>query len=158
MFLPSASRWRIKHRALASTTWTLPLGAGDTAYEADAAYYIQSYGDTRRNQPPDLAIEVVVSHPATKALRAGAMLKIPEFWVLDLPKHKLRFSSPRDAREAQRDLSAPDRSVWLSRGFTRPMSWNGSMTRRPTIPPTTRTAANGLEKSSSGVELDADEG
>src|SRR4051794_29331313 len=37
----------IKHRALAPTTWTLPLGAEDTAYEADAAYYIQSYGNTR---------------------------------------------------------------------------------------------------------------
>src|SRR4051795_3588239 len=32
---------RIKHSALASTTWTLPLGVGDTAYEADSAYYIQ---------------------------------------------------------------------------------------------------------------------
>src|SRR3954449_12230089 len=31
---------RIKRKALESTTWKLPLGAGDTAYEADAAYYI----------------------------------------------------------------------------------------------------------------------
>src|SRR4051812_1716691 len=31
---------RIKYTGLASTTWTLPLGAGDTAYEADAAFYI----------------------------------------------------------------------------------------------------------------------
>src|SRR4051794_18613170 len=30
---------RIDHSALASTTWTLPSGAGDTAYEADKAYY-----------------------------------------------------------------------------------------------------------------------
>ena len=81
----------IKFKGLASTTWTLPFGAGDTGYEADAAYYIQSYGQAKKDQPPDLAIEVVVSHPANKALRAGAFLKIPELWVLDLPRHRLTF-------------------------------------------------------------------
>jgi Uma2 family endonuclease len=82
---------RIKHLALASTTWTLPFGAGDTGYEADAAYYIQSYGTAKKQQPPDLAVEVVVSHSEEKALRAGAFLKIPEMWVLDLPRHRLTF-------------------------------------------------------------------
>jgi Uma2 family endonuclease len=82
---------RIRRKALDSTTWTLPLGAEDTAYEADAAYYIQSLGRAKEGQPPDLAIEIVVSHPATKALRAGALLKIPELWVLDLPKRRLTF-------------------------------------------------------------------
>jgi Uma2 family endonuclease len=81
----------IKHSALASTTWSLPLGAGDTAYEADNAYYIQSHGTAKKHQPPDLAIEVVVSHSETKALRAGALLKIAEMWVLDLPRHRLTF-------------------------------------------------------------------
>ena len=33
---------RIKFTGLESTTWTLPFGAGDTGYEADKAYYIQS--------------------------------------------------------------------------------------------------------------------
>jgi Uma2 family endonuclease len=82
---------RIPHSALASTTWTLPFGAGDTGYEADAAYYIQSHGKAKTNQSPDLAIEVVVSHSEKKALRAGAFLKIPEMWVLDLPQHRLTF-------------------------------------------------------------------
>ena len=81
----------IKFTGLASTTWTLPFGAGDTGYEADRAYYVQSYGTARTQQPPDLAIEVVVPHPETKALRAGAFLKIPEFWVLDIPRHRLTF-------------------------------------------------------------------
>src|SRR5262249_52296535 len=66
-------------------------GAGDTAYEADKAYYIQSYGTEKPNPPPDLAVEVVVSHPETKALQAGAFLKIPELWVLDLARHRLTF-------------------------------------------------------------------
>jgi Uma2 family endonuclease len=81
----------IKIKSLRSTTWTLPLGAEDTAYEADAAYHIQSQGLDRKGQAPDLAVEVVVSHPASKALRAGALLKIPELWVLDIPKHRLTF-------------------------------------------------------------------
>jgi hypothetical protein len=81
----------IKSRGLASTTWTLPRGAGDTAYEADAAYYIQSHGRAKEHQLPELAIEVVVSHPEKKALRAGACLKIPEMWVLDIPRHRLTF-------------------------------------------------------------------
>ena len=81
----------IKLTGLASTTWILPFGVGDTGYEADAAYYIQSHGRAKKNQPPDLAIEIVVSHPEKKALRAGAFLKIPEMWVLDLPRHRLTF-------------------------------------------------------------------
>jgi Uma2 family endonuclease len=79
----------IDYSALRSTTWHLPLGVGDTAYEADAAYYIQSHGRAKEDQPPDLAIEVVVSHPATKALRAGAFLNIPELWVFDVLRHRL---------------------------------------------------------------------
>jgi Uma2 family endonuclease len=81
----------IKREALRSTTWTLRAGAGDTAYEADNAYYIQNQGTAKKDQPPDLAIEVVVSHPEKKALRAGAFLKIPELWVLDIPRHRLTF-------------------------------------------------------------------
>jgi Uma2 family endonuclease len=76
---------------LESTTWSPPPGAGDTAYEADRAYYVQSYGTEEEDRPPDLAIEVVVTHPETKALRAGAALKIPEMWVLDLPRRRLTF-------------------------------------------------------------------
>jgi Uma2 family endonuclease len=82
---------QIEHEALESTTWTLPLGTGDTAYEADKAYYIQSYGTETPQHRPDLAIEIVVSHSEKKALLAGAFLKIPEMWVLDLPKHQLTF-------------------------------------------------------------------
>jgi len=81
----------IKREALRSTTWALPPGAGDTAYEADNAYYVQSHGTAKMHQPPDLAVEIVVSHSETKPLRAGALLKIPELWVLDLPRHRLTF-------------------------------------------------------------------
>lgn len=83
---------RIKYKALASTTWTLPVGSGDTAYEADKAYYVQSFGTEKPNHPPDLAIEVVVSDSARKAILAGALLKIPELWVFDVPRCELTFN------------------------------------------------------------------
>jgi Uma2 family endonuclease len=82
---------RIKIKSLKSTTWFLPPGAGDTAYEPDAAFYIESFGQAKKDQPPDLAIEIVVSHPAIKALRAGAILGIPELWVFDVPNRRLTF-------------------------------------------------------------------
>lgn len=81
----------IEHSALGSMTWSLPFGVGDTAFEADEAYYVQSQATAKAGQPPDLAIEVVVTNPETKALRAGAFLKIPEIWVLDLPRDRLTF-------------------------------------------------------------------
>lgn len=41
---------RIEHTPLGSTTWNLPLGLRDTAYEADAAYSIQSHGRAKEDQ------------------------------------------------------------------------------------------------------------
>ncbi len=82
---------RIKDTALSSTTLMLPNGAGDTAYEADQAYYVQSHGTANDGQPPDLAVEIVVTNPERKALLAGAFLGIPELWVLDVPRHRLTF-------------------------------------------------------------------
>ncbi|MEJ7638412.1 MAG: Uma2 family endonuclease [Singulisphaera sp.] len=82
---------RIRHTVLGSTTWKLPFGAGDTAYEADQAYYVQSHGTANDRQPPDLAVEIVVTNPEKKALLAGAVLRIPELWVLDVPRHRLTF-------------------------------------------------------------------
>ena len=81
----------IEHTALGSTTWALPFGAGDTAYEPDEAYYVQSQATAKPGQPPDLAVEVVVTYPENKALLAGAFLGIPELWVLDIPRHRLTF-------------------------------------------------------------------
>ena len=83
---------RIKHTALVSATWKLPEGPQPaTAYESDESYYIQSHGTAREGQAPDLAIEVVVSNPETKALLCGAVLGIPEIWVLDVSHHRLTF-------------------------------------------------------------------
>lgn len=82
---------QIRHTALRSTTRMLPFGAGDTAYEADQAYYVQSHGAADDRRPPDLAVEIVVTNPERKALLAGALLGIPELWVRDVPRHRLTF-------------------------------------------------------------------
>jgi Uma2 family endonuclease len=81
----------IRRTSLRSTTWYLPLGARDTAYEPDAAYYLGRHGQVGPDQPPDLAVEIVVTNPATKALQAGALVGIPELWVLDIPRRRLTF-------------------------------------------------------------------
>lgn len=91
LIFAACQEFGIERESLRSTTWKLPAGFGDTAYEADYAYYIQSGGVATSNPPPDLAVEVVVSHSEKKALRAGALLKIPEIWVLDVTKHRLTF-------------------------------------------------------------------
>jgi Uma2 family endonuclease len=91
LILAACSELGIRYEALGSTTWRLPLGAGDTAYEADNACDVQSFGVDDEDHPPDLAIEVVVTHPERKALLAGAVLRIPEVWVLDVPRHRLTF-------------------------------------------------------------------
>jgi Uma2 family endonuclease len=91
LILAVCQELKIRREALRSTTWASPFGVGDTAYEADNAYYLERHGTADPQNPPDLAIEVVVSHPETKALRAGALLKIPELWVLDLPGRRLTF-------------------------------------------------------------------
>ena len=49
----------------------------------------------------------MVSHPATKPLRAGAFLKIPELWVLDIPRHRLTFHHLATKRPVEGDLIAP---------------------------------------------------
>ncbi len=78
-------------QSLGSELFHLPEYAEDVAYEPDESYYIRNFGKATEGQAPDLALEVVVSHPADKALRCGAILGIGEMWVLDVARHKLTF-------------------------------------------------------------------
>lgn len=91
MILAVVAVLRIPMTALGSTTWELPGGAKDTGYEADESYYIQSHRTAVEGQAPDLAVEIVVSYPAKKAMSAGALLGIPESWVFDVPRSRLTF-------------------------------------------------------------------
>ena len=82
---------KVKSKGVGGTTWVLPLGVGDTAYEADASFFIQSFEHADTAQIPDLAVEIVVSHSPITALRAGAFLGISELWVYDVPQRKVTF-------------------------------------------------------------------
>jgi Uma2 family endonuclease len=94
-----------------------PLGAtyhgrrGDTGYEPDESYYVQSFGTAKKGQVPDLAIEVVVTNPETKALRAGELLGIPEIWVWDLPRRRLVFHQLSEPGAGTRVYRAQPRSL-----------------------------------------------
>jgi Uma2 family endonuclease len=81
----------IHHTPLGSTQWAVPAGQGETAYEPDESYYIQSHETANEDQVPDLAIEIVVSNSPTKALACGSALGIPEMWVFDVPRFQLAF-------------------------------------------------------------------
>lgn len=97
-------------QTLASTTWFLPKGAGDTAYEADKSYYLREIGPERAGTMPDLAIEVVVSHPAGKAIQAGAWLGIPELWVFEVNHGRLTFHHRTGRGKARAAYRAEPRS------------------------------------------------
>jgi hypothetical protein len=76
-----------------STLYPVP-GTG-RGYIPDESYFIQHHGDvaggTTAVVPPDLVVEVVVSHPATDALVDCALLGVPEVWVWDVPGESLTF-------------------------------------------------------------------
>jgi Uma2 family endonuclease len=77
-----------------STLYPIP-GTG-RGYIPDESYYIQHHDEvadatTTSAIPPDLVIEIVVSHPAADALADCALLGVPEVWVWDVPREKLEF-------------------------------------------------------------------
>jgi hypothetical protein len=77
-----------------STLYPIP-GTGH-GYIPDESYYIQHHDEvadatTTSAIPPDLVIEIVVSHPAADALADCALLGVPEVWVWDVPREILEF-------------------------------------------------------------------
>jgi Uma2 family endonuclease len=76
-----------------STLYAVP-GTG-RGYMPDESYYLQHHDvvadPTTSGIPPDLVIEIVVSHPATDALADCALLGVPEVWVWDVPPGRLEF-------------------------------------------------------------------
>lgn len=74
--------------------------AKDVGVEGDKVYYLGDHARTMRGPididlatqpPPDLAIEVEVSHPADDALLVYGRLGVPEVWRLDVDERTLRF-------------------------------------------------------------------
>jgi Uma2 family endonuclease len=76
-----------------STLYAVP-GTG-RGYIPDESYSIRHYAlvadGTTTGIPPDLVIEIVVSHPADDALADCARLGVSEVWVWDVPRGRLTF-------------------------------------------------------------------
>ena len=73
-------------RGMGSTTWRKPEERRDGC-EADESYYIQSFEivkgqriDLSIHPPPDLAIEIDLSHPTVSKESIYARLGVPEIW------------------------------------------------------------------------------
>lgn len=72
----------------------------DRGVMPDASYYIEHHGaidgvketvDLRRYPSPDLALEVVWTHGAAGALEILSAMGVPEVWVYEISKARLRF-------------------------------------------------------------------
>ncbi len=79
---------RVHCMRLGQTTWR--RRKKDMAVEGDQTFYITNEPlvrgrtvDLRVDPPPDLAIEVVYSHKATRALEVYGRLGVPEVWVCE---------------------------------------------------------------------------
>jgi Uma2 family endonuclease len=81
---------RIPCRAAGSTTWRKM--AKERGLEADECYYIAAFSQVRGKHkaidltvdpPPDLAIEIEISHSALDRMGIYAALRVPEVWRFD---------------------------------------------------------------------------
>ena len=75
---------------------------------ADKSYYLENEAvvrglrdeiDLDRFPPPDLVIEVVVSHPAQRSLEICRVLGVPEVWVHEARRGTIDFLHLDEARE-----------------------------------------------------------
>ena len=94
-----------------------PLGStyhgltGDTGYEPDESFYVQSQGAAMSGKVPDLAIEIVVTNPPRKALAAGEALGIPEMWVWNIPRRELAFHALKQGKDGRAKYGRIGRSL-----------------------------------------------
>lgn len=103
----------IDHRT-ARSTLLRPPGKLNDGIEPDSCYYIQHEADARHAgdhldlsqiPPPDLLVEVVVSHGPSKSLDICLLLGVPEVWVHHPRSGKLQFLILQDGRYAGRTRS-----------------------------------------------------
>ncbi|WP_422928025.1 Uma2 family endonuclease [Singulisphaera sp. PoT] len=125
----------IDYQATATTLYRRP--DRDSGIVADKTYYLAHEPDVREvegsidlaiNPPPDLAIEVVVTHDPAKSLAICQELGIPEVWVYWLKRGVLEFLSldpegryePTPASRSFPFLPAAEVLPWLQTGEAEP--------------------------------------
>jgi Uma2 family endonuclease len=90
----------------------------DAGVMPDSSFY---FANARRVQdreidlaidpPPDLVVEVVVSHSAVKAMGICRALNVPEVWVFDVPRQRLTFFHRKKTGEHAGRYEAAERSL-----------------------------------------------
>jgi Uma2 family endonuclease len=98
----------------ARSTLLRPPGLTNTGIEPDSCYYIEHEPESRNPgdqldlsqvPPPDLLIEVVVSHGPKEALEICRLLGIPEVWVYRPRRATLQFLQLEDGKYVTRKRS-----------------------------------------------------
>jgi Uma2 family endonuclease len=123
---------RIAFRGYMSTLYRRP--GFDHGVEPDLSYYVQNVRavrgmrreiDLSTDPPPDLAVEVVVTHGAALSMKVCQELGVPELWVYEVPAGRMTFwqrrrTGPRAGKYAARErslafpfLRAADLPPWL---------------------------------------------
>ena len=128
---------------MASTLFRRP--GLDHGIEADKTYYLAHEPDVRGlsgdidltvSPPPDLAIEVVVTHDPAKSLAVCAELGIPEVWVYRVRRQALEFLhldesgryAPSAASRAVPFLTPADVLPWVESPADEPdRLWRGRL-------------------------------
>jgi Uma2 family endonuclease len=91
----------------------------DAGVEGDRTYYFREHAELMRGPveidlttqpPPDLAIEVEVTHPADVAVSTWGRLGVPEVWRFDVDRWRLGFWHRRE----DATYVTSDRSLWMS--------------------------------------------
>jgi Uma2 family endonuclease len=108
---------RIRLQSFASTLYRVPIT--DVGFEPDRSYYIRNVDRVRGvreeidlavHPPPDLVIEVVVSHGPERSLGVSRALKVPEVWVYDVRAQSLRILHFRKSANSAGSYVAAERS------------------------------------------------
>jgi Uma2 family endonuclease len=118
---------KVPFRSFGSTTFRRKRK--EAGVEGDQAYYITSYElvrgkksvDLRTDPPPDLAVEIVVTHGADDSLEVYRRLGVPEVWVCT--DRELAFLtlgedgqySRQNVSSAIACVSAPEVHAWIMR-------------------------------------------
>jgi Uma2 family endonuclease len=111
----------------------------DHGIEGDKTYYVAHEGAVRGKKaidlnvepPPDLAIEVQITHPAEHAVETWRALGVPEVWVYDGRRHSLKILHLDEGglyAEAQASRAFPflvigEILAWVEQPEDEPESW-----------------------------------
>lgn len=98
--------------------------------EGDQAYYLSHLDrirgkrklDLRKDPPPDLAIEAVVTHEADEAIEVYRRLRVPELWICSPDTLRILVLQPdgryypSERSQVLRVISAAEIHSWVTRG------------------------------------------